>query len=191
MTTHNIGQQATYIPEGDPDDMSVAEADFPYPGLIGTRFTVQQPGPRGAPTGTEENQTKTYQIVRTDSSMTVAPADGMVAWWSRTRDYQTTTDPTALGRGRVAGIYKRTWAAAGDIMCIQKKGPCSVFFVDAPTTDPTVAGLNVIPSATAGKADCLGAGTAPTYPLIGQSAGPLQGGTARAVVDLNVGETTP
>ncbi len=184
-------QPTVFLPEGDPDQMSVSEAEYGKPGLIGVRFTVQQPGPQGQPTGTEERQDKTYQVVRTDSGMTQAPDDGMVAWWQEARSYTVTTDPTALGRGRVAGVFKRAWRAAGDLMCIQKNGPCNVFFVDAPTAAPTVAGLNVIPSATAGRADCLAAGTAPTYPILGQSAGPIQGGTGRAVVHLSVGRTTP
>ncbi len=192
MSPYGDSQQTVFLPEGDPDQVSVPEADYPYPGLIGVKFTVQQPGPRGVPgADTETRHSKRFQLVRTDSSMGTAPDDGMVAWWENTSRYRVTTDPTALGRGRVAGIFKRAWRAAGDLMCIQKKGPANTFFVDAPVAAPTVAGLAVIPSATAGRADCLAAGTAPTYPLLGLSAGPIQGGTGRAVVQLDVGETTP
>ncbi len=187
--------QTVFLPEGDPEQVSLPVADYPYPGMIGAKFTVQQPGPRGTPgtagTVTEEFHEKTYQLVRTDSSMSVAPYKGAVAWWQNTGLYRTTTDPTALGRGRIAGIYQRSWRAAGDLMCVQKEGPATVKFVDAPTQDPTIAGLHVIPSATAAKADCLAAGTAPTYPLLGLSASAINAGDQTAVVQLSVDETTP
>ena len=61
--------------------------------------------------------------------------------------------------------------------------------IDAVNTDPTVAGLPVIPSATAGKADTLAAGTAPTYPTLGWTAGVYDAQNAEAVVELDVAET--
>jgi hypothetical protein len=73
---------------------------------------------------------------------------------------------------------------------VQFGGPANVKFVDAPTASPTVAGLIVIPSSTAGKADCLAAGTAATYPKLGVSAGALNLGDQTALVELNVPETT-
>ncbi len=51
-------------------------------------------------------------------------------------------------------------------------------------------GKLVIPSATNGKADCLAAGSAATYPVLGYSAGAMNLGDNSAVVDLDVPETT-
>jgi hypothetical protein len=178
-----------YLQSGDPEKEAVST--LLYPGLLGSRFTVVQP--TRTPPGAEDGRAKTYQLVQTDSSMSVAPFKGAVAWWSDKTRYLVTTSPTALGRGRVAGVFQNDEAvnpiAAGQFCCVQTHGPASVKFVDAPTAAPSVAGGFVIPSATAGKADCLAAGSAATYPPLGVAAGALQGGTALAVVDLDVPET--
>lgn len=178
-----------YLQSGDPEREAVTTLHAS--GLLGSRFTVVQPS--RTPPGVEDGRAKTYQLVQTDSSMAVAPFKGAVAWWSDKTRYLVTTSPTALGRGRIAGVFQNDEAlypiAAGQYTCIQQRGPGSVKFVDAPTAAPTAAGLFVIPSATAGKADCLAAGSAATYPVLGLSAGALQGGTALAVVDLDVPET--
>jgi hypothetical protein len=50
-------------------------------------------------------------------------------------------------------------------------------------------GLFVIPSATAGKADCLAAASAATYPVLGLSASVMDP-NAEGIVDLDVPETT-
>lgn len=178
-------QQTVFLPTGDPEDVNLLEADYPYPGMIGMKFTIHDPG-RTTPAGTESGHSKQYQLVRTDSTMTVAPFKGAVAWWENTSRHRVTTSPTALGRGRVAGCFTRT-ITVGNLTCIQKRGPmANVKFVDAPTADPTAAGLNVIPSATAAKADCLGAGTAPTYPLLGKSIGVYDAANTEGDVELHV-----
>lgn len=185
MGNANYQQQGIWVSTGDPETVDDVT---PYaPGMLGKRVTVKQPGPAGSP-GAEENRNKTYRYVRTDSTMTVAPYAGAVAWWQDTANYVVTTDPTALGRGRIAGVFARA-IAVGNYLFIQTRGPATVKFIDAVTVDPTAAGLAVIPSATAAKADCLAAGTAPTYPTLGWSAGVYNPITAEAVVELDVAET--
>ena len=179
---YNIRQQPIYIPTGDPE--TVNEPSLQYPGQLGMHATVQQPGPRTA-AGAEDGRAKTYQLVRTDSTMTVAPFRGAVAFWADKTQYLVTTTVTALGRGRVAGVFQNA-ISPGNYGFIQTQGPATVKFIDGVTAAPTVAGLHVIPSATAGKADCLAAGTAATYPLLGVSSGAYNAAAAEAVVDLDV-----
>lgn len=184
MTNRRFGQ-TMYLPTGDPDDVNISEADYPYPGMIGAKITINRPV-RTEPTGTVDGQEKQYQLVRTDSTMTVMPYDGAVAWWAETQSYRVTTDPTTLGRGRIAGVFT-TAVEAGNLTLIKKRGPhADVKFVDAPTATPTAAGLHVIPSATAGKADCLAAGSAPTYPLLGKTIGAYDAANTEADVELFV-----
>lgn len=171
---------------GTPESMNVASLQ--YPGQLGMKVTIKQP-PRSAPTAAGVGRSKTYQIVRTDSTMTTAAYDGAVAWWSDKTQYMVTTSPTALGRGRIAGVFRNA-VNAGYYTCIQTAGPGKVKFIDAVTAQPTVAGLFVIPSATAAKADCLAAGSAATYPVLGVSAGTYDVLNAEATVDLDVPETT-
>lgn len=181
---NNTRQQGVWIQTGNPE--TVDEATPYAPGQLGSRVTVVQPGPRGGTPGAEENRAKTYQYVRSDSSMTVAPFKGAVAWWSDSANYLVTT--SATNRGRVAGIFQNA-ITAGNYGFIQTKGPATVKFIDGVNTDPTVAGLPVIPSATDGKADCLAAGTAPTYPALGVSVSVYVAALAEAVVELDVPET--
>lgn len=175
-----------YLRSGDPETEN--ETTLLYGGQLGSRITVKQPGPPGSP-GAEDFRFKRYQYIQTDSAMTVAPFKGAVAWWSDKTRYLVTTSPTVLGRGRVAGVFQNA-ITPGNFGCIQLTGPALVKFVDAPTANPTAAGLFVIPSATAAKADCLAAGSAATYPVLGLSAGVYDGANAQAVVDLDVPETT-
>lgn len=190
MSPNSWFSQPVFIPGGNPETMNEPESNI-KPGQLGVRFAYNilprsQPGvdSEGLVTGVQ-GLPKAYKMVRTDSSMSVAPFDSAVAWWKDQAAYSTTTSPTALGRGRIAGVY-RCAVTPGNITCIQIGGKGDVMFVDAPTAAPSGAGLFVIPSATAGKADCLAAASAPTYPPLGRSAGVLQGGTSRAVVDLEV-----
>lgn len=173
-----------YLQSGDPENEN--NATLAYPGQLGMRFTVKQPT-RSAP-GAEDGRDKSYQIIRTDSTMTVSPFRGAVAWWSDKTQYMVTTTVTTLGRGRIAGVFQNA-ITPGNYGCVQIKGPATVKFVDAVTAAPTVAGLFVIPSATNGKADCLAAGSSPTYPVLGYSAGVYNAMNAEAVVDLDVPET--
>lgn len=186
MSPNSWFSQPVYIRGGDPESMN--EPSLLYPGQLGIRFNYINP-PRTLPADTsEEGRPKGFQLVLTDSSMAVAPYDGAVAWFSNQALYVVTTSPTSLGRGRVAGVFK-TAVTPGNYTCIQIKGPGKVKFIDAPTATPTVAGLIVVPSATAGKADALAAGSAATYPLLGRTAGVYNGAAAEGIVDLDVPDT--
>jgi hypothetical protein len=190
MSPNGWFSQPVYIPGGDPEAMN--EPSLLYPGQLGIRFSYINP-PRTIPADSqtlatgEEGLPKTFKLVKTDSTMAVAPYDGAVAWFADQANYVVTTTVTTLGRGRIAGVFKNS-VTPGYFTCIQVKGKGKVKFVDAPTAAPSAAGLFVIPSATNGKADCLAAGSAPTYPVLGRSAGALQGGTSEAIVDLDVPE---
>lgn len=175
-----------YLQSGDPETENTPT--LLYPGTLGARFTVTQP--LRSPAGAEDGRSKRYQLVQTDSTMTVAPFRGAVAWWADKTRYLVTTTVTTLGRGRVAGVFQNA-VTPGYYGCIQIGGPATVKFVDAPTAAPTVAGLFVIPSATNAKADCLAAGTAASYPHLGVSAGVYDATNTVGVVDLSVAiETT-
>lgn len=183
--SNNIRNQPMYVASGNLEREDQPFAADPYPGMLGSKVTVNSPsGPTGTgPVG------KTYQRIQTDSTATVAPFEGAVAWWSNKARGLVTTSPTALGRGRVAGVFRNA-ITPGNIGFIQTGGPCAgVKIIDSPTAAPSIAGLIVIPSATAGKADVLAAGSAATYPPLGVTAGVFQGGTALAAVDLDVPET--
>ena len=182
----NIRQQPIYISTGDPE--TVNDVTLQYPGQLGMRATIKQPSGPGTP-GSESYRDKTYQLVQTDSSMGTAPYLGAVAWWADKTAYKVTTDPTKLGRGRIAGVFQNA-ITPGNYGFIQTQGPASVKLVDAPTSAPTAnSGQFVIPSATAAKADTLAAGAAATYPVLGVVAGSLNLGDNTIVVDLDVPET--
>ena len=100
--SNNIRNQPMYCQSGNFETENVA-VDA-YPGTLGSRVTVNTP--TGA-TGKAGVGGKTYQRVLTDSGMAVAPFSGAVAWWADKRKSMVTTDPTKLGRGRVAGIFRK------------------------------------------------------------------------------------
>jgi hypothetical protein len=179
---NNIRTQPLYLPNGaNPADFNEVEADWRFPGMIGGSCTIVF----GAGTAADPRGSKTIQLVRTDSSMSTAPYNGATAWWKNKETYQVTTDPTGR-RGQVAGVFLGA-VTAGRLALIQYKGRHGqVKFVDAPVAQPTAAGLIVIPSATAGKADCLAAGTAATYPQMGLSAGTYDAGNTVCAVDLDI-----
>lgn len=185
MSPIGWGQQAVYLQSGDPENENTSTLQ--YPGLLGARFTVVQPN--RSPAGAEDGRSKTYQLIKTDSTMTVAPFRGAVAWWSDKTQYLVTTTVTTLGRGRIAGVFQNA-ISLGNYGCVQTEGPATVKFVDAPVAAPTAAGLFVIPSATNAKADCLAAGTAATYPALGVSSGVYDATNTVGVVDLDVPQTT-
>lgn len=174
-------QQAVWVQSGDPE--TVDSPALTYPGQLGKFVSVKQPTATAPEGQDEEGRDKVYRLVHTDSSMTVSPFRGAVAWWQDKSRFRTTTSPT--NRGRVAGVYQNA-ITRGNYGWIQTGGPGIVKFVDAPTAAPTAAGLIVIPSGTAGKADCLAAGTAATYPILGYSSAAYNAALAEAVVDLAV-----
>ena len=179
-----------YLQSGDPETESVATLHAP--GQLGTRFTVVQPS-RGTP-GAEDYRSKRYQLIKTDSSMATGPYKGAVAWWSDQANYVvTTTSPTtAQTRNRIAGVFCRAWATAGDYMCVQITGPATTKLIDGAVNADVVAGAFIIPSATNAKADVVAAATAPTLQPLGQVSQPLTFNAAsrEVVVDLAVPETT-
>lgn len=184
--SNNVRNQPMYVQAGNIENENVPASTDPYPGMLGSRVTVNTTtGPTG---GVSSGGGKTYQRIVTDSTMSVAPYQGAVAWWSDKSKAMVTTSPTALGRGRVAGVFRNA-ITPGNIGFIQTQGPSTVKVIDTPTAAPTAAGLIVIPSATAGKADVLAAGSAATYPALGVTTGAVQGGTSVAPVDLDVPET--
>lgn len=170
---------------GHPEDFN--EPVLLYPGQLGGRV-VFNPDTRSAP-GTETGTSRGYQLVGTDSTMSVAPFPGAVAWWADKAKYQVTTSPTATARAMIAGVFGRTSITRGNYCYIQFRGPQTTKFIDASMAALAV-GDNAIPSATAGKAERIAAGTAPTYPALGVVKGGINLIEATAVVDLNVPETT-
>lgn len=175
--SNNIRNQPMYWRSGDPSTEN--EPTLLYPGALGSKVTAVDK---------TDGYSKTHQYVGTDSTMTTAPYDGATAWWSNVLGSIVTTDPTKLGRGRVAGVFRAS-VTPGNYCGIQTGGRHSaVKIIDVPTAAPSAAGLIVIPSATAGKADVLAAGSAATYPSMGRTAGAVVGGTSACAVDLDVPE---
>lgn len=188
MSPIGWSNQAVYLQSGDPERES--NPTLAYPGQLGMRFTTRQP--HRAAAGAEEGRSKTYQIVKTDSTMTVAPFKGAVAWWADKTQYLVTTTVTALGRGRIAGVFQNLPAypiTRGHYTCIQTGGPGITKFVDGAAITAN-SGQFVIPSATNGKADIIAAGTAATYPVLGVIAGTLDASAMECIVDLDVPQTT-
>lgn len=168
-----------------------------YPGVIGQVIVTPDPT-----SGYPQSQ-RAHRAVILDSTMTVVPFDGATAFWKDRGAGIVTTDPTGR-RGHPAGIFTgasalttaATFALTGPTatvataVFIQVGGRhASVKFIDAVTAAPTAAGLIVIPSATAGKADCLAAGSAATYPKLGHTAGAYDAVNATAAVDLQIEDT--
>lgn len=186
MSNNYGGQQAAWSPTGDPETLNEAVIPSTIRGQLGIHLQVKDPGPAGTPTGSSAvSRDKTYQLVRSDSTMSVAPFRGAVAWWSDKSKYLVTTTVTTLGRGRIAGVFGNA-VTPGNYCYIQTNGPCTVKIVDAPVSAPLAAGNIVIPSATNAKADVLAAGTAATYPILGYSASAMSVSDSTALVDLDV-----
>lgn len=184
---NNLRIQPLYLPNSsDPAQFNIPESEWRYPGMIGGSATFIF-GTAGSTT--DPRGSKNVQLVRTDSTMTTAPFNGATAWWKNKLTYQTTTDP-ASRRGQVAGVYLGA-ITPGRLAIIQTGGRHGqVKFIDAVTSAPDATGKLVIPSATAGKADCLAAGTAATYPVMGVSAGTYDATNTVCAVDLNIPQIT-
>lgn len=185
---NNIRTQPLYLPNSqDPAQFNIPESDWRYGGMIGGTATIVF-GTAGSLTNPYGS--KNVQLVRTDSTMTVAPYNGATAWWKNKLTYQVTTSPTATGRGQVAGVFLGA-INPGRLAIIQFGGRHGqVKFIDAVTATPDATGKQVIPSATAGKADCMAAGTAATYPVMGLTAGTYDAANAVCAVDLNIPQVT-
>lgn len=164
MGNNNIREQAIFFPTGDPATSWVDTLE--YKGALGQRCTF------AAPKGTDnEGETETWQQVLTDSTMSVAPAASAVVYWKDRAGYVVTTERT--GRlGQVAGVIGGSGGAVSMYGFIQTEGKAreGVTFQGGPTSAPDATGKIVVPSTSAdGVANCLGAGTAATYPPIGVS----------------------
>lgn len=183
--------QAMTVTTGDPetvsDSPSRVEGAGGWAGQIGRYVTNKRPGKAGTP-GEEHYRDVTYRYVQCDSSMTVAPYRGAVAWWADRKLYKVTT--SSANRGAIAGVFQYAVnAAAGHYCYIATGGPALVKFVDAPTDTPDDDGQFVIPSGTDAKADCLAAGTAASYPPLGVSEGDYDAVNCEAVVELRLPDT--
>lgn len=184
MSPSGWEQNAIYLQSGDPE-----KEDTPTlmePGLLGARFTITTP--TGRQTGAPAPRSRRYQLVKTDSTMTVNPFPGAVAYWADKSQYLVTTVNTNLNA--VAGIFNNS-PIKGNYTCVQFGGPGYVKLVDADSTAALVTD-QVIGSATAGKANRLATGTAPTTVSLGRVSTPLTklASEARVLVDLDIPETT-
>ena len=177
--------QPLYFQSGDPESENVSS--LAYPGQLGMRCTVVQPSRSAA--GVEAGRSKRYQIIQTDSTMTVAPYPGATAWWADKARYLVTTNAT--NRNRVAGVFQNA-ITPGNYGCIQIGGPATTKIVDASVAALAI-GDAIIPSSTNSKADRVAVGTPPTHTVLGWVAGPALSVdvlNATVVVDLAVPETT-
>jgi hypothetical protein len=177
-----------YLQSGDPEKEHTPTLHAS--GLLGATFTITQP--HRSPPGPEDGRQKGYRLVQTDSTMSVAPYKGAVAWWADKARYLVTT--AATNRNRIAGTFQNAPPdniAPGEYCCVQIKGPASVKLLDADMAAVAIGDF-IIPSSTAGKATRVAVGTAPTHATLGQVAGPALSTTpaeALVVVDLNVDDT--
>ncbi len=174
--TNRTQNQAIYVSTGDPT--SVNEPTPYAPGQLGKEITVfnstnVSPG-QGA---------KTFKYVQVDST-SASPYLGSVAFWSDRDNFKVTL--AATNRGQVAGAFQASFPAPGNFGYIQTGGPATVKFVDAPTAAPAATGGFVIGSATAGKADCIAAGTASTWKPLGNANGAINAGDQTAEVILTL-----
>lgn len=187
---NNWGQTAVYLQSGDPENENVVS--LLYPGQLGVRFAVIEPT-RTPPTKTSgAGRSKRYQLVQTDSTMTVAPYRSAVAWWSDQSKYLVTTNSpaTAQTRNRLAGAFVNA-ITPGNYGCVLITGLGIVKLIDAVTQANVVAGAFVIPSATNGKADVVASATAPSQQPLGTVSDSLSFNVTdlTVLVDLQIPDT--
>ncbi len=173
--------QIQWIPTGDP--ATVDMKDNPYKGALGGIYESDKES------GREPGK---FQLVQGDSSMSVAPFPGAVMWWADKANFIVTT--AATKRAMIAGVVPRlkrdgtevaTGPAAGHYFFIQKGGKGVAKVQAGPTAAPTNVGQAVIPSATAGKADILAVGSAPTYPSLGREMGWYNAAASEVWLDMS------
>lgn len=173
-----------FLQTGNPETEN--NVTLSYKGQLGMRFVIVNPQRGTATAAADTFRSKAYQIIRTDSTMTTNPYPGAVAWWSDRSQYLVTTSASKTGRGRIAGVFRNA-ITPGNYGCVQVEGPAPVKLIDSPTSTPTAnSGQFIIPSSTDGKADCLAAGTASTYPTIGLVAGTLSNFDNTILTDLDI-----
>lgn len=173
----NIRQQAAWVSTGNPETVDDAT---PYaPGMLGSTVTVAPSVAGTARTGPG----KTYQYVKGDAAMAVAPFAHCVMYWQDQDKYVVTTATTNLNR--VAGICHVVPASKGNNFYVQTEGRSLVRYIDAPTSAPDATGKFVVANAAnPGKADSIV--TAPTIAVIGVSAGAQDGTSKEGLVDLQI-----
>lgn len=166
-----------FFQDGNPQGMN--EQVLQYPGMLGAI----------APTQCHDGIVRELQIVQVDSVLGTAPQEGALAFWKNEEQYIVTTDAavTGFGVGRCIGVFTCAVTASYYTAIVKKGRKTNVWFVDAPTAAPSGAGLFVIPTATAGRADALAAGTAATYPPVGRTSGDvLDAADDLALCDVDV-----
>lgn len=164
-------QQTVFLQSGDPLAENRA-ADGYSGGQLGSRFVVKDPN--------DSNKAKGFQLVQLDSAVTVATSQGAVAWWRNASGYLVTTSVAAAGRGNVAGVFGCA-VTVDYICCIQQSGPAPV---QVSSGTPADTGNFAIPSATDAKADAVAAGTASTYPPMGDFVSVATAGVATVNLTL-------
>lgn len=177
-------QNAVYLQSGNPEGEDTPTLQ--EPGLLGARFTVMNPA-RGSTSN--PSRSKRYQLVKTDSTMTVAPYNGAVAYWSDRTNYVVTTARTVLNN--VAGVFRNS-ITKGNYGCVQVTGSGYVKMVDGDVGAMVAGDIAIGSSATDGKAARVASGTAPTNVPLGRASSPITKLAADALVlcDLDVPETT-
>ena len=189
MSPSKWEQPTVYLQTGDPEAEN--NPTLAYPGQLGIRFTMVSP--QRSPPLASAGRSKRYQVVKTDSTMTVSPFPGAVAYWGDKTQYIVTTNSPSVAaeRNRVAGKFSNL-VTSGNFTCVQVEGPGIVKLIDAAVQGDVVVGAFVVPSSTNAKATVMAANTAPTNTPLGLVASPLSYNAAsqEVMVDLNVPETT-
>jgi len=185
MSPSGWEQNAIYLQSGDPETENTPT--LMEPGLLGSRFTVMNP--TGKQAGAPPSRSKRYQLVKTDSTMAVAPFPGATAYWQDKSQYLVTTVNTNLNA--VAGVFRANMTP-GYFGCVQVTGPCMTKIVDGSVLACAVGDSVIGSGATAGKADRVAAGSAPGNVPLGRVSNPVFKSPAEALVqvDLDVPETT-
>lgn len=156
---------------GDP--MEMIETTLQYPGQLGVSAWIK----------CDDGIWRKLMIVQ-HLSTGATTAAGEVAWWSDPANAIVTRVAATPGRGRVAGIYTAAVTASAYSAIVLQGRATDVKYLDSPTANPAATGLIAIPSATDGRADCLAAGSAATYPPIGVTIGTQDGTTKLASTDV-------
>lgn len=182
----NNNQQGVYV--DDPDNMDVPT--LYAPGNLGQRLITQNPlrSTQGEPIGVS-GSSRSFQIVRVDSTLTVSPTRGDIMNWKSKASYIVTNKIiNSLNRNEVAGVMPGT-ATPANYTCVQYRG-AQLVKITAADTAAMVSGDSIIPSAADdGKGSRIAAGTAPTYTKVGTATGPIIN-TNFVLADLNIPETT-
>lgn len=177
-------EQLLHVSTRDP--RTVDESNEKWPGQLGARGTISVAVTDPA-TGLTQPADVEFQWVRGDSTMTVPPFPGAVMFWADRARRLVTTNPT--NRGSVAGVCPGN-KNVGNFFFIATGGLAPVKYIDAPTAAPSAAGLFVIASTVAGKADTVASGSPAGFPAIGRTAGVRNPITSEGLVDLALPEVS-